>query len=87
MLKYKLNINAMGRFLLTQRIIFILIAVAFIIRIPTLFVRYFDPDEFEHLHAARNIYLGMVPYKDYFEHHTHFFNFLLDVPKLYRLIQ
>ena len=61
---------------LTHKIIIILIAIALILRIPILLVRYFDPDEFEHLHAARNIYHGMVPYRDYFEHHTpllHFF--------------
>ena len=58
-------------------IILALIAVALILRIPILLVRYFDPDEFEHLHAARNIYHGMVPYRDYFEHHTPFLHFLM----------
>ncbi|MBC8229574.1 glycosyltransferase family 39 protein [bacterium] len=62
---------------LTHKIILILIAVALILRIPILLVRYFDPDEFEHLHAARNIYHGMVPYRDYFEHHTPFLHFLI----------
>ena len=71
MLKFERNMT------LTHKIILILIAVALILRIPILLVRYFDPDEFEHLHAARNIYQGMVPYRDYFEHHTPFLHFLI----------
>jgi hypothetical protein len=31
--------------------------------------RLYDPDEFEHLHAAWCISKGQVPYLDYFEHH------------------
>ncbi|MBI1927377.1 glycosyltransferase family 39 protein [Candidatus Poribacteria bacterium] len=52
-------------------------AIALILRIPILFVRGFDTDEFEHLHAARSIYHGMVPYRDYFEVHTPFLHFFL----------
>lgn len=33
-------------------------------------VRYFDLDEFEHLHAAWYVSRGAVPYRDFFEHHT-----------------
>lgn len=62
---------------LSHKIILILITVALILRIPILLVRYFDPDEFEHLHAARNIYHGMIPYRDYFEHHTPFLHFFI----------
>jgi Dolichyl-phosphate-mannose-protein mannosyltransferase len=31
--------------------------------------RIFDPDEFEHLHAARSISNGLKVYRDFFEHH------------------
>lgn len=37
-----------------------------------------DPDELEHLHAAYCVHLGMIPYRDFFEHHT---------PALYYLVQ
>ncbi|MFC1718224.1 ArnT family glycosyltransferase [Candidatus Poribacteria bacterium] len=51
--------------------------MAFGLRVPILKVRYFDPDEFQHLHGARQIYHGDVPYRDYFEHHTPFLHFVL----------
>ena len=54
----------------TFYIIIAIIFVAFLLRIPILFVRYFDPDEFEHLHAAFSLYHGLIPYRDFFEHHT-----------------
>lgn len=38
-------------------------------------VRYFDPDEFEHLHFAWCVSKGMVPYRDFFEHHTPWFHY------------
>lgn len=31
--------------------------------------RLYDPDEFEHLHAAWCVANGLVPYRDFFEHH------------------
>ena len=31
--------------------------------------REFDPDEFQHLHTAWCIDQGLVPYRDFFEHH------------------
>ena len=40
-------------------------------------IRHFDPDEFQHLYSAWCISKGMLPYKDYFEHHTPFLHFLL----------
>ncbi len=40
-------------------------------------VRDFDPDEFEHLHAAWCVARGMVPYRDFFEHHTPWFYYFL----------
>ena len=38
--------------------------------VPLLPRRVFDADEFEHAHAAWCWFKGMVPYKDFFEHHT-----------------
>jgi 4-amino-4-deoxy-L-arabinose transferase-like glycosyltransferase len=58
-------------------IILLFILAAFVLRIPILKVRYFDPDEFQHLHGAREIYRGQIPYRDYFEHHTPFLHFIL----------
>ncbi len=58
-------------------IILLFILLAFGLRVPILKVRYFDPDEFQHLHGARQIYHGDIPYRDYFEHHTPFLHFVL----------
>jgi Dolichyl-phosphate-mannose-protein mannosyltransferase len=46
-------------------------------RIPLIPIRFFDPDEFEHSHAAWCVFKGLVPYKDFFEHHTPWYYFLL----------
>ena len=46
-------------------------------RIPILFVRAFDNDEFEHTHAAWSVFRGLLPYKDFFEHHTPWYYFAL----------
>jgi hypothetical protein len=46
-------------------------------RLWLLHVRGFDPDEFQHLHGAWLISHGLLPYRDYFEHHTPWFPFLL----------
>ncbi len=40
-------------------------------------VRSFDPDEFEHCHAAWSVFKGMLPYRDFFEHHTPWFYYAL----------
>jgi len=37
----------------------------------------FNPDEFWHLHAAWSVWHGLIPYRDFFEHHTPWFYFLL----------
>jgi hypothetical protein len=44
-------------------------------RLPVILVRAFDNDEFEHAHAAWNVAKGLLPYRDFFEHHTpwHYF--------------
>src|SRR5262245_39231200 len=46
-------------------------------RVWFVFHRAFDPDEFEHMHAAWNIAQGMIPYRDFFEHHTPWMHFML----------
>ena len=49
----------------------LLATVAFLISyLPLIPRRIFDPDEFEHAHAAWCWWKGMIPYKDFFEHHT-----------------
>ncbi|MCD6508245.1 glycosyltransferase family 39 protein [Candidatus Poribacteria bacterium] len=55
----------------------LLILLAFSMRISILRVRYFDPDEFEHLHGAYCIHHGMLPYRDFFEHHTPMLHYIL----------
>lgn len=49
--------------------LWVLVAFLVVARIHLLFVRVFDPDEFEHLHAAYSLSSGLVPYRDFFEHH------------------
>jgi len=43
--------------------------VPFLARLELLRQRWFDPDEFQHLHGAWCVARGLVPYRDYFEHH------------------
>jgi 4-amino-4-deoxy-L-arabinose transferase-like glycosyltransferase len=47
-----------------------LVVAPLIARLPLLVVRGFNPDEFEHLHAAWCVAQGQLPYRDFFEHHT-----------------
>lgn len=68
--------NPMRSLSLTHKIIFALILAAFILRLPIIFERYINPDEFEHLHAIRSVSCGMLPYRDFFEHHTPLLYFL-----------
>ena len=56
---------------------FIFTAGVLVLRLPEIWRRMFDPDEFEHLHAAFCLWTGMVPYRDFFEHHPPFFWLLL----------
>jgi hypothetical protein len=46
-----------------------LIVAVFVWRLQLLQTRTFDPDEFEHLHAAWSVHQGLLPYRDFFEHH------------------
>ena len=50
---------------------------AYFWRLHVLRVRYFSPDEFEHLHAAWSVSKGLLPYRDFFEHHTPWLHFFL----------
>jgi len=43
----------------------------------TAWIRAFDPDEFQHLEMAWLIATHAVPYKDFFEHHTPLYHFLI----------
>ena len=53
------------------------IAVLLLAQLPSVAVRFFDPDEFEHAHAAWSVSRGLLPYRDFFEHHTPWYYFLL----------
>jgi hypothetical protein len=53
------------------------ITVLLVARLSLIFVRVFDNDEFEHAHAAWNVSKGLVPYRDFFEHHTPWYHLAL----------
>src|SRR5215471_2836113 len=57
--------------------LFLLTAGFLVARLPVLPNRIFDPDEFEHAHAAWRMFEGQVPYKDFFEHHTPWYYYVL----------
>ena len=42
-------------------------------------MRYLNPDELQHLHSAWSIKSGLVPYRDYFEHHTPWLHYSLSL--------
>jgi hypothetical protein len=48
-----------------------------ILRFHLTIFRYFDTDEFAHLHWAYHFVLGMVPYRDFFIYHIPFFQWFL----------
>jgi hypothetical protein len=55
----------------------IAIACVLLSWIPAIRHRYFDPDELEHSHAAWCVSKGMLPYQDFFEHHTPWYYYVL----------
>jgi hypothetical protein len=59
--------------------VFLLVAIAGLLlaRLALIPVRVFDPDEFEHAHAAWSVFKGQLPYRDFFEHHTPWYYFAL----------
>lgn len=54
-----------------------LLLLPFLLRLPLLERRGFNPDELEHTHFAWCVSKGLVPYRDYFEHHTPWLHYLL----------
>ena len=54
-----------------------LVAAFFGLRLPLLLTDRFNPDEFEHLHAAFSLSSGLVPYRDFFENHFPLLQFML----------
>ncbi len=46
-------------------------------RLPLLLHRRYDPDELEHAHTAWCWSRGLLPYRDFFEHHTPWYPFAL----------
>jgi len=46
-----------------------LIVASFAARLVLLQTRAFDPDELQHAHAAWAFHQGLLPYRDFFEHH------------------
>ena len=52
-------------------------AVVLVLRVLSLHRRFFDLDEFQHLHMAWLMAQGLVPYVDFYEHHTPLLHLLL----------
>jgi hypothetical protein len=55
----------------------LLIAVPFFLRLSLLKTRGFNPDELECIHWAWCVSKGLVPYRDYFDHHTPGYHYFL----------
>lgn len=55
----------------------LLLGGLFSLRLGIFQTRWFNPDEFEHMHASWCVTEGMVPYRDFFEHHTPWLWYLL----------
>jgi hypothetical protein len=63
----------------------VLIALPYASQLWVLRARVFVVDEFEHLHAAWCISQGLVPYRDFFEHHTPWYHAALSwAMRIYR---
>jgi 4-amino-4-deoxy-L-arabinose transferase-like glycosyltransferase len=65
---------------LISSLILVLSLCLLAIRVPLLFVRYFDQDEFEFFHAAWNMSHGLLIYNDFFENHPPAIHYLLQIP-------
>jgi len=55
----------------------LLIVVPFFLRLSLLKTRGFNPDELECIHWAWCVSKDLVPYRDYFDHHTPWFHYFL----------
>lgn len=58
-------------------ILLLTIASTALMRFHLSLFRYFDPDEFAHLHWAYQIMIGYIPYKDFFIYHIPFYQWFL----------
>src|SRR5271155_1174486 len=56
--------------LIVMVVALIQVAIFYIWRLSLLQTLAINRDEFEHLHAAWLISRGLIPYRDFFEHHT-----------------
>ncbi len=56
--------------LMDRRVVFVIVAVFFVLGAILSQRRVFDPDEFMHLHSAWSMYRGLVPYRDFYDHYT-----------------
>jgi hypothetical protein len=54
-----------------------IVGVQYVPRLRLLEVRGFNPDELEHLHFSWLVSKGLLPYRDYFEHHTPWLHYLM----------
>jgi hypothetical protein len=54
-----------------------LILGSYTLRLSLLHTRTFDPDEFQHAHAAWAVHEGLLPFRDFFEHHMPGIQFML----------
>jgi hypothetical protein len=55
---------------LVLSLMLLIIAVPFVLRLSLLKTRGFNPDELEHLHWSWCVAKGLLPNRDYFDHHT-----------------
>jgi len=61
----RFNAGPLGRIILMS-----LLTFSVLVHVIEINSRGIDPDELEHLHAAYLVWLGDVPYRDFFEHHA-----------------
>jgi Dolichyl-phosphate-mannose-protein mannosyltransferase len=47
----------------------VFIVACYALRLSLLHTRAFDPDELQHVHAAWAVHEGLVPFRDFFDHH------------------
>ena len=55
----------------------LLVLAPFFLRLPLIETRGYNPDELEHLHWSWCVWRDLVPYVDYFDHHTPWLHFFL----------
>lgn len=67
----------MSQSLLLRLLLLFSIGITGLMRLYLSIYRYFDPDEFAHIHWAYHFVIGQVPYKDFFIYHIPFFQWFL----------